>query len=118
MATEQTIHLGAVAPYKLKLNISSTEVDFDLSDVSGVVFDVLKPPDDDTGIRPAVVNWTATITGPTPRTATLLETEYTWQSGDLDVDGTYAVEAQLTLSAGGTLVAETRSFLVRPKFAL
>lgn len=113
MARENTVHQGAIAPYKLKFQVSSTDPDFDLSTVTAATFDVLRP------IGPAgdqtEVQWTAAIAGPSPRTAELLELEYTFVSGDLDLAGEYIVEPRMS-APSGTFVADPRPFVVREKF--
>jgi hypothetical protein len=113
VAREKTIHQDAVAPYKLKLDISSSDADFDLSTVTTIAIDVKKPPNT-AGVQ-AEVSWVGTIAGPSPRTAALLEVEYTFIAGDLALAGEHIVEARLTTPTG-VFATEPRSFMVREKF--
>lgn len=88
------LRVGMVAPNAYELNLSADGIDVDLTQVASASFKTQRPRGGSTS------TWAATLGTPT---ATTLKLTHIFASGELDVTGTWAIYAVLTLTGGGTL---------------
>lgn len=91
----QTIHRGAVAPYKLVVTARSSYSDIDLSTASAAVLKVLRESSSEPEEWEATVSAPVVVEGGTQCTLT-----HEYEEGDVPKAGTLSVYAIVTCSAG------------------
>lgn len=106
--TVPSIHVDAVAPNSLFVDITPSDLLPDLTVVTAVAIDVLKP----VGGQMTEVHWTATRS---LQTATTLRASHVFVAGDLDAVGTYSFVVLMTLP-GGTVTTLPDRFVVKGKY--
>lgn len=108
--TVPSIHVDEVAPNSLFVDVTPSDLLPDLTAVTAVAIDVLKPVSG----RMTEVHWTAIRS---LQTATTLRATHVFVTGDLDVSGTYSFVVLMTLPSGTVRTLPGR-FVVKGKYDL